>query len=305
METRGDSLSPPARFGPLSFCQGGLALSFCHEAAGETRYLQNTSKRITKVVKRLHRRMMILGLVLLLLLGCASPPAEPPKLDPTLLTYTDEDLAEAATVTYVVLRETYSPASQAHPLWGDLESDRPKIAHLLHLLREAKPAPDPIGLFTDENLTDAAWLEIRFDDDRRVRLYHVEEQIRRNTYRIVPDRVFLQGTGEMIAPGLAAFLSDTAPNGRRAMMPHAPSLRVEPGRPKPGEVINIYGEGWVDAGWGVLSLIEPGGQKRRLGEVMIERGAYQWQGSLPPDLKPLGKMPYSFSLEVIAPRVAP
>ncbi|MFZ5817756.1 MAG: hypothetical protein ACOY93_21090 [Bacillota bacterium] len=247
------------------------------------------------------RQWLPLLALLLLLAGCTPRgTVAPDELDSAMLRYDPADLEEAAQVAFVTHRKTGAPSGTVRPLYGDREADRPGIAHLLHLLRRASPTAEPVGIWrSDEDLQYASWLVIRYRDGREVRLHHVERALGGTRYEIVKDRLYHEGVGEVIAPDLAAFYHNAAPVGRRSLLPPVSPMIIEPSRPKPGGPITVRGEGWVESERVAISLAEAGEAVRQpLGEARVERGAFEWKGSLPADLTPGVRFKYAIALEV-------
>lgn len=246
--------------------------------------------------------------LLLLISGCSRAPGPTPqraptdnyaKVNPAALTYTEEEMSEAATVAYVTMRQKDAAAGMVRPLWGDVEADRGKIAHLLHLLKEARPVTDPVSTWQESDLAHMWWLVVRYLDGREVRIREVQQRQGSNTYVNVPGRMYMDGTGEVTATGLEAFWRGTAVVRRPDLLPPVSNLSLEPQRPSPGGKLTVRGEGWVEKRVATISLVEAGTEARwPLGEVQIKRGAFVWEGTLPPDLTPGVRWKYAVDLVV-------
>jgi hypothetical protein len=254
-------------------------------------------------------------LISLLLAGCSRgpkvggpvPPLTQPAspayvykpVDPALLQYESEDLAAAEQVAHVTMRTGQRQLSYARPLWGDREEDRPKIAHILRLLRLAKPAEKPAG--SREGLADEheTLMTIQYADGRLVQAGLAYRSLGTGARQSIQGRMYISGIGEVIAPELYQFDRGGAAVGRRDLLIPVSPLDVDPRSTHPGGAITVRGDGGVGVERLSIFLMDGGTkQQQPLGEVSVERGAFTWEGALPVGVKPGAQMQYGIALEV-------
>jgi hypothetical protein len=254
-------------------------------------------------------------LLLLLLAGCSpgrdaggpitqpgSPISVYKPVDPALLQYDTEDLGAAGRVAHVTMRQGQRMPAYGRSLWGDREADRPKIAHILRLIRLAKPAERPVG--TREGTRDEyeTFMTVEYADGHLVQVGLVWQRLANGSYQSMPGRMYIPGVGEVVAPELDEFYRGVAKVRRIDLLVPVSPLVVHPQPAHPGSTVTIRGDGWWKVKRMSIFLLDSSTKRKQLlGEVQVEREAYVWQGALPQDLQP-GVQPgvgwrYSIALE--------
>lgn len=176
-------------------------------------------------------------------------------VDPALLQYENEDLLAAGRVAHVTMRQGQRLLSYARPLWGDRKEDRPKIAHILRLIRLA-------------HLTESAEGSREGLDGHLVQVGLAYRRLGAGAHQSIQGRMYMPGMGEVIAPELDQFYRGAATVGRPDLLPPVSVLDVDPRRAQPGSTVTVRGEDWVGVGRVSLFLVDSGTEQRQtLGEV--------------------------------------